>query len=84
MGSGSTKPPEKSQNIGIICNTGPDPLKYHKAVKLAFNDWPSSSRQRNVISWRADEGPLIVVLDPTSPRQPPQKKEKMLSTLGPL
>ena len=27
-------PPEKSQNIGFLSNTGPDPLKNHKATKL--------------------------------------------------
>ena len=28
---------------------GPDPLKNHKATKLAFNVGPTSARQRNVI-----------------------------------
>ena len=29
-GSGPPPTPEKSQNIGFICNTGPDPLKITK------------------------------------------------------
>ena len=42
-------PPEKSQNIGFLSNTGPDPLKNHKATKTAFNVGPSSASQRNAI-----------------------------------
>ena len=30
---GSGPPPEKSQNIGFLSNTGLDPLKNHKASK---------------------------------------------------
>ena len=30
------------KSIGFLSNTGPDPLKNHKATKLAFNVWPSS------------------------------------------
>ena len=42
-------PPEKSQNTGFFCNTGPDPLKNLKATKPAFNVGPVSARQRNAI-----------------------------------
>ena len=38
-----TPPPPK--NIGFLSNTGPDPLKNHKAAKPAFNVGPSSARQ---------------------------------------
>ena len=34
-------PPEKSQNIGVLSKTGPDPLKNHKAAKPVFNVGPS-------------------------------------------
>ena len=47
--AGGPDPPEKSQNIGFPCNTGPDPLKNHKATKPAFNVGPSSARQQNAI-----------------------------------
>ena len=61
-------PPEKSQNIGFLSNTGPDPLKNHKATKPEFNVG-SSARQRNVIympfRWRADDGPILVVFGST-------------------
>ena len=53
-------PPEKSQKIGFLSNTGPDPLKNHKATKPAFNVGPPSARQRNAI-YMADDGPLKVV-----------------------
>ena len=34
---------------GSHSNTGPGPLKKHKATKPAFNVGPSSARQRNAI-----------------------------------
>ena len=40
--------PEKSQNIGFLCKTCPNPRKNHKSTKPAFNG-PSSTRQRNAI-----------------------------------
>ena len=64
-GQGVRNPPEKSQkNIGLYNNTGPDPLKKHKATKPSFNVGPSSACQGNSIKmtfcWRADVGPHIV------------------------
>ena len=47
-GSRPHRTPLKNHNhIGFICNTGPDPLKNHKATKPAFNVGPSSARQRS-------------------------------------
>ena len=46
---GPDPPPENHKNIGFLCNTGPDPLKFHKATKPAFNVGPSSAHQRNAI-----------------------------------
>ena len=40
---------ENHKNIGYLCNTGPDPLKNHKATKPAFNVRPSSACQRSAI-----------------------------------
>ena len=34
---GPTSPLENHKNIGFLGNTGPDPLKNHKAIKAAFN-----------------------------------------------
>ena len=44
-GAGGPDPPEKSQKIGFLSNTGPDLLKNHKATKPAFNVGPLSARQ---------------------------------------
>ena len=49
-GTGVQDPPEKSQkSIGFLNNTGPYPLKNHKATKQAFNVGPFSARQQNTI-----------------------------------
>ena len=42
-------PPEKSQTLGFLSNTGQDPLNNHKATKPALNVGPLSARQRNTI-----------------------------------
>ena len=51
-GTWSPDPPPPLKNykhIGFLSNTGPDPMKNHKATKPAFNVRPSSARQRNAI-----------------------------------
>ena len=51
-GQGSGPPPRLITNhksIGFLSNTGPDPLKNHKATKPALNVGPSSARKRNAI-----------------------------------
>ena len=65
-GTGVRTPlPENHKHILFPSNTGPDPLKNHKATKPAFNVGPSSACKRNAIEmtfrWRADGGPHIVV-----------------------
>ena len=42
-GQGVRTTSEKSHKIGFLSNTGPDPLKNHKATKPAFNVGQSSS-----------------------------------------
>ena len=37
------------QKVNNNRTTGPDPLRNHKATKPAFDVWPSSTGQRNVI-----------------------------------
>ena len=44
-GAGGPDPPEKSQKIGFLSNTGPDLLKNHKATKPAFNVGQLLARQ---------------------------------------
>ena len=65
-----TPPPlkKKHQNIRFLSNPGPDPLKNHKATKPAFNVGRSSARQP--FRWRAEKGPLIVVVGPFRPPPP--------------
>ena len=49
-GTGGFGPPLKNyKNIRFLINTGPDPLKNHKATKSAFNVWPSLACERNTI-----------------------------------
>ena len=48
-GAGGSDPPENHKNREFLSNTGPDPLKYHKATKPAFIVGTSSARQRNAI-----------------------------------
>ena len=62
-------PPKNHKNIGFLSNTGPDPLKIHKAAKPAFNAGTSLARQR----WRFAGGPMVTrfkcFLDLLSPYQ---------------
>ena len=45
-----TGPPMKNhRNIGFHSNSGPDPLKKHKATKPALNVGPLAARTRNAI-----------------------------------
>ena len=48
-GARGLDPLEKSQKIGFLSYTGPDPLKNHKAIKPAFNFGSFSVRQRDAI-----------------------------------
>ena len=64
-GTGGLDPLKDSKNIGFLSNTGPDPLKNHKATKPAFIGMPAK-RHFNVVilmmfRWLSDDGPLIVV-----------------------
>ena len=67
MGSGPPPPSplnKITKNIGLLSNTGLDPLKNHKATKQAFTVEPSSARQ---FRWRADNDPLIVLFGSSVP-----------------
>ena len=87
-------PLKNHKNIGFLSNTSPDPMENHKVTctKPEFNAGPSSARKRNAIKmasrWRADDGPLIALMDPTtSPHQLKNKNKnnkKQSSTFEPL
>ena len=47
------------KNIEFLSNTGPDPLKFSKTTKPAFNVGSSSARQRNAIERRFAGGPMM-------------------------
>ena len=51
-GDRGSGPPENHKNIGFLCNTGPGPLKNHKATKPAFNVGLSLARWRNAMAFR--------------------------------
>ena len=53
---------EKSQYIEFLSNTGPDPLKDHKATKPAFNVGPSSARREMPFKWHVAGGLMITHL----------------------
>ena len=60
-GAWGPDPPGKSpKNIGFLSNTGPDPLKNHKATEPAFNFGPISTRQQ--IKWRFAGGQMMAGL----------------------
>ena len=44
-------------------------MKTRKASTHVFNVGPTSARHLMAFRWRADDGPFIVYLDPTSPYQ---------------
>ena len=46
-------PPEKSQNIGFLSNTSPDPLKNHQSYQTSIQCWAIIGP----FCWRADDGP---------------------------
>ena len=45
-----TPSPKNHKNIGLLRNTGPNPLINHKATKPVFNVGPSSASQRDAVS----------------------------------
>ena len=57
------------KHIEFLSNSGPDPMKNHKATKPAIQFWAIIS-----FLWRADDGRLIVVFGSFLPHQ--TKKEK--------
>ena len=48
-GGGGGTPLKNHKNIGLLSNSGPDPLKNYEANEPAFNVGPSSAYQRNAI-----------------------------------
>ena len=61
---GADLPLENHKAIGFLSNTGPNPLKNHKATKPAFIVGPSLEM---VFLWWADDGQLLVVFGTSQP-----------------
>ena len=67
-GQGVRTPLKNHKNIGFLSNTGPDPLKNHKATKPTFNVGQSSAPvSETPFKWRADDDPFIVVFGSSIP-----------------
>ena len=73
----------KNTCIGFLSNTGPDPLKNHKATKPAFNMDHHLPTSETPFQWRFAAGSMMArfkcYLDHSSPHQsppPPKKKKK--------
>ena len=87
-GAGGLEHPLKNyKNIGFSNNTGPDPLKnrsYQASIQCwAIIDTPAKCHLM-AFRWRADDGPLIVVLGSSLPSSKTQnkntkKKKRLLS-----
>ena len=62
-GQGVRTPPpphlKNHKNIEFLSYTGPDPLKFSKTTKPAFNVGSSSARQRNAIKRCFAGGPMM-------------------------
>ena len=71
---------DRSSSKALVArvNTGPDPLKNHKATKPAFNVGQSSFR------WRADDGPFIVAFGSSIPSSTKKKEKKRYQIWTPL
>ena len=54
-------PLKNHKNIEFLSNSGPDLLNNHKAAKPKINIRPSSN------TWRADDGPLLVLFRSSLP-----------------
>ena len=58
-GQGVRTPLENHKNIGFFSNTGPDPLKNHKATKPAFNVGPLQHARKTPFKWRFAGWPMM-------------------------
>ena len=61
-GDRGSGPPKNHKNIGFLNNTGPDPLKNHKATKpdsILGHHWPASE---TTFKWRFTGGPMLARL----------------------
>ena len=78
-GTGGPDPPGKLQNIGFLSNICPDPLK-NRSYQASIQCWAiigtPAKRHLMAFCWRADEGPLRVVLASSLPSSTKKKRKK--------
>ena len=91
-GAGGPDPPEKSQNIGFLSNSGLDPLKITKLPSqhsmLGHHRHASETPCKWRFTWRFPGGPMMArfewYLDPPSPHQlKKNNKQNKTSKLNP-
>ena len=81
-GTGGPDPLKNKKNIGFSCNTGPDPLKncsYQASIQCWAIIGTPAKCHLIAVRWRADGGPLTVVLGsslPSSTRKKHTQKKK--------
>ena len=61
-GERGSGPPENHKNIGFLSNTGANPLKNHKASKLAFNFGHYRYSSETPFKWRFTGGTMMAHL----------------------
>ena len=80
-GAGGPDPPplKNHKNIGFSSNTGPDSLK-NRGYQASIQCWAiigtPAKRHLMAFRWRADDGPLIVVLGSAIPSSTKEKQQK--------
>ena len=78
-GQGVRTPLKNHKNIGFSSNIGLDPLKngsYQASIQCWAITGPPAKRHLMVFCWRAEDGPLIVVLGSSLPSSTKKKKKK--------
>ena len=78
-GQGVWTPLKNHKNIGFSSNIGLDPLKngsYQASIQCWAIIGPPAKRHLMVFRWRAEDGPLIVVLGSSLPSSTKKKKKK--------
>ena len=83
------KPLKNHKNIGVSSDTGPIPQKnrsYQASIQCSSIIGTPAKRHPMAFRWRADDGPLIVVLGsslPSSTKKKKKKKKKHVVKVGP-
>ena len=81
---GGTPPLKNHKNIGVLCNSGPDPLKFTKLLSQhSMLDHHRPASETMAFHWRADDGLFIAVFVSSIPLST-KKQLKTFLSLDPL